>query len=261
MGILNVTPDSFWAASRARGEAVADLAAAMIADGADILDIGGESTRPGAAYVSEAEELERVAPAVEAIRSRWDIPISVDTRKAAVARAALSAGADIVNDVAALGDDPAMAPLCAAAGAPVVLMHKKGDPERMQEDPRYDDCPAEVFAYLAEAAERAVAAGIARDRIVLDPGIGFGKRLEDNLALLARLDELVGRGYPVLVGLSRKRFIGALTGRDAAGRLAGSLAAACASLAKGAAIIRAHDVAETVDALAVYAACARGAAS
>jgi dihydropteroate synthase len=261
MGILNVTPDSFWAASRARGEAVADLAAAMIADGADILDIGGESTRPGAAYVSEAEELDRVAPAVEAIRSRWDIPISVDTRKAAVARAALSAGADIVNDVAALGDDPAMAPLCAEAGAPVVLMHKKGDPEHMQEDPRYDDCPAEVFAYLAAAAERAVAAGIARDRIALDPGIGFGKRLEDNLALLSRLDELVGRGYPVLVGLSRKRFIGALTGRDAAGRLAGSLAAACASLAKGAAIFRAHDVAETVDALAVYAACVRGAAS
>ncbi len=256
MGIINVTPDSFWAGSRARSDAVADIAAAMIADGAAVLDIGGESTRPGSAYVGADEELERVLPAVEAIRSRWDIAVSVDTRKSAVARAALAAGADIVNDVAALEDDPGMGAVCAAAGAPVVLMHKKGIPETMQDKPCYDDCAAEVRAYLLAAAERAASAGIARDRIILDPGVGFGKRLEDNLALISRLDELALEGYPVLVGLSRKAFVGAITGRDAAGRLAGSLAAACAALQRGAAIFRVHDVAETVDALKVYAACA-----
>ncbi len=256
MGVINVTPDSFWEGSRARADAVADIAADMIAAGAAILDIGGESTRPGAAYLSADEELGRVAPAVEALRSRWDIAISVDTRKAAVARAAVAAGADIVNDVAALGDDPAMAPFCAAAGVPVVLMHKKGVPASMQDRPYYEDCPAEVFSYLAAAAARAIAAGIKPGNIILDPGIGFGKRLEDNLALLSRLDELSAGGYPVLVGLSRKSFIGALTGRDPAGRLAGSLAAACAALAKGASIFRAHDVAETVDALRVFTACA-----
>ncbi len=256
MGVINVTPDSFWEGSRARADAVADIAADMIAAGAAILDIGGESTRPGAAYLGADEELGRVAPAVEAIRSRWDIAISVDTRKAAVARAAVAAGADIVNDVAALEDDPAMAPFCAAAGVPVVLMHKKGVPASMQDTPYYEDCPAEVFSYLAAAAARAIAAGIKPGDIILDPGIGFGKRLEDNLALLSRLDELSAGGYPVLVGLSRKSFIGALTGRDPAGRLAGSLSAACAALAKGASIFRAHDVADTVDALRVFAACA-----
>jgi dihydropteroate synthase len=258
MGVINVTPDSFWEGSRARVDAVADIAADMIASGAAILDIGGESTRPGAAYLSPDEELERVVPAIEALRSRWDLALSVDTRKAAVARAALAAGADIVNDVAALEDDPAMAPLCAAAGVPVVLMHKRGVPKTMQERPYYEDCPAEVFSYLTAAAARAIAAGIKPENIILDPGIGFGKRLEDNLALLARLDELSSGGYPVLVGLSRKSFIGAITGRDAAGRLPGSLAAACAALAKGASIFRVHDVADTVDALRVFQACRGG---
>jgi dihydropteroate synthase len=197
-----------------------------------------------------------VAPAIEALRSRWDIALSVDTRKSVVARAAIAAGADIVNDVAALEDDPAMAPLCAASGVPVVLMHKKGVPKTMQDEPYYDDCPAEVFSYLATAARRAIAAGIKAENIILDPGIGFGKRLDDNLALLARLDELCGGGYPVLVGLSRKSFIGSITGRDPAGRMAGSLAAACAALAKGASIFRVHDVAQTVDALRVFQACA-----
>jgi dihydropteroate synthase len=228
----------------------------MIAAGAAILDIGGESTRPGAAYLSPDEELERVVPAIEALRSRWDLALSVDTRKAAVAKAAVAAGADIVNDVAALEDDPAMAPFCAASGVPVVLMHKKGVPATMQDMPYYEDCPGEVFSYLAGAAARARAAGIKPGNIILDPGIGFGKRLEDNLALLSRLDELCGGGYPVLVGLSRKSFIGALTGKGPAGRLAGSLAAACAALSKGASIFRVHDVAETVDALRVFAACA-----
>lgn len=257
MGIINATPDSFWAASRAGGtDAVVDAAAAMVQAGAAILDVGGESTRPGAGYVGEAEELDRVVPAVEAIRARWDIPVSVDTRKSAVALAAIRAGADMVNDVAALGDDPLMAAACAEAGVPVVLMHKKGIPADMQDAPYYDDCPREVLAYLLAAADRAAAAGIARSAIVLDPGIGFGKRLEDNLSLLLRLDEIASAGYPVLVGLSRKSFVGAITGRQAAGRLAGSLAAACAARLRGASIFRAHDVAETVDALRVFDASA-----
>ncbi len=259
MGIVNATPDSFYAASRAAGVAAAvDAAAAMIAAGAAAIDVGGESTRPGAAYVGADEERDRVAPVVEALRARWDVAISVDTRKAAVAEAALDAGADMVNDVAALGDDPALAPLCAARGVPVILMHKKGIPESMQDAPWYDDCVAEVASFLYAAADRAKAAGISADRIVLDPGIGFGKRLEDNLALLSRLDELVASGYPVLVGLSRKSFIGALSGAGPEGRLPGSLAAACAARAVGAVIFRVHDVAETVQALTVFDAATAG---
>lgn len=253
MGVINATPDSFWEGSRACGlDAVVDAAAAMIEGGASILDIGGESTRPGADYVDVDEELGRVVPAVRAIRARWDTAISVDTRKSAVARAAVEAGADIVNDVAALGDDPDMAPFCAAAGVPVVLMHKKGIPATMQDRPWYDDCPRETLDFLLAAATRAMEAGIGRDRIILDPGIGFGKRLEDNLALIARLDEMCASGYPVLVGLSRKSFVGAITGRPPKGRLAGSLAAACAARLKGASIFRVHDAAETRDALLVF---------
>jgi len=258
MGIVNATPDSFYAASRVGGAgadmraAAVDRVAAMIEAGADIIDVGGESTRPGSEYVSPDEEAARVAPVVEAIRSRWDVAISVDTRKASVAAAALDAGADMVNDVSALGDDPALAPLCAGRGAPVVLMHKKGVPASMQDAPWYVDCVAEVLEFLVAAADRAMAAGIAKDCIVLDPGIGFGKRLEDNLALLSRLDEMAAPGYPVLVGLSRKSFIGAISGAGPEGRLPGSLAAACVARAKGARIFRVHDVAETVQALAVF---------
>lgn len=259
MGIINATPDSFWRGSRASGvDDVVDRAAAMIRDGATILDVGGESTRPNAEYVSVDEELRRVIPAVRAIRSRWDVAISVDTRKARVAREAVDAGADIVNDVAALGDDPQMAPFCARSGVPVVLMHMKGIPSTMQNGPYYDDCASEVRSWLLAAADRAQKAGIAAEAIILDPGVGFGKRLEDNLALLSRLDELAGSGYPVLVGLSRKTFVGALTGRDPEGRLPGSLAAACAARVKGAAIFRVHDVAETVDALRVLDASLSG---
>ncbi len=252
MGVINATPDSFWAGSRASGvDAAVDAAAAMIGGGASVLDVGGESTRPGAEYVGEAEETDRVVPVIAAIRSRWDVAVSVDTRKAAVAREALAAGADIVNDVAALGDDPGLAPLCAAARVPVVLMHKKGIPASMQDRPYYDDCAAEVLSFLLSAAASAEAAGIPRGLIVLDPGIGFGKRLEDNLSLLARLDDIAAPGYPVLVGLSRKSFVGAVTGAPPAGRLPGSLAAACAARLGGATFFRVHDVAETVDALKV----------
>jgi dihydropteroate synthase len=255
MGIVNATPDSFYPSSRRRSatEAV-EAALAMEAEGAAIIDLGGESTRPGSEETGEAEELERVVPAVEAIRARSAIPISIDTRKAAVAEAALAAGAGIVNDVSALGHDPAMAALAARSGAAVVLMHMKGEPRSMQEAPTYADCAAEVAAYLAAAADRALAAGIGRDRIILDPGVGFGKRLEDNLDILARLGLIAALGYPVLVGLSRKAFVGALTGRAVDGRLAGSLGAACAAYAAGARILRVHDVAATVQALAMRAA-------
>ena len=262
MGIVNVTPDSFYPPSRS-GSAIEAVEAAlsMEAEGAAMIDIGGESTRPGSEEVGEAEELQRVLPAVEGIRARSAIPISVDTRKAAVAAAALAAGADIVNDVSALAHDPAMAAIAARSGAAVILMHMKGEPKSMQEAPSYNDCAAEVAAYLGAAAERAVAAGIARERIILDPGIGFGKRFEDNLDILARLGLVAALGYPVLVGLSRKAFVGAVTGRSPEGRLAGSLGAACAAFAAGARIFRVHDVAETVDALGVFAASRGGAPS
>ncbi|PKL07970.1 MAG: dihydropteroate synthase [Spirochaetae bacterium HGW-Spirochaetae-7] len=253
MGVVNVTPDSFWADSRVGDSAAAiDVVSAMVAAGAAIIDVGGESTRPGAGYVGAEEEAARVVPVIEAIRSRWGVAISVDTRKASVAAAALDAGADIVNDIAALGDDEALGLLCAARGVPVVLMHKRGIPANMQAAPEYADCVAEVRDFLVAAAGRAIAMGIAPDRIVIDPGIGFGKRLEDNIALLSRLDELAATGYPVLVGLSRKSFIGMITGAAPADRLPGSLAAACAARSRGAVIFRVHDVAETVAALAVF---------
>ena len=259
MGIVNATPDSFYAPSRHRALEARDEALAMEASGAAIVDIGGESTRPGSDYVGLEEELERVVPVVEAIRKLSDLPISVDTRKSEVARAALDAGADVINDVSALMHDPEMARLAAQRGVPVVLMHMLGDPKTMQAAPSYVDCPAEVRAFLLSAAGRAQAAGIARDRVLLDPGIGFGKRLEDNLALIARLDELAALGYPMVVGLSRKAFVGAITARPPEGRLSGSIAAALAAHARGARMFRVHDVAETRDALAVFVAIANAA--
>jgi dihydropteroate synthase len=255
MAIVNCTPDSFVPGSRAATTSEAlERALAAEAAGAAIVDLGGESSRPGSAYVGTEEELDRIVPVVEALRRRSSIPISVDTRKAAVASAALSAGADIVNDISALEDDPEMGPLCAGTGAAVVLMHKKGTPDTMQDAPFYRDVVAEVRDYLAEAARRAEVWGISRDRIVLDPGIGFGKRPEDNLDLIAGLAEIVGAGYPVLVGLSRKAFIGAVTGRAVEGRLAGTLAANAAAVAGGASILRVHDVAETADAVRILTA-------
>ncbi len=275
MAIVNVTPDSFYAPSR-RGTAEAARDAGLLAleNGADIIDIGGESTRPGSDPVSEAEELERVVPAVEALRAKTSAPISVDTKKTSVARAALEAGADIINDISA-GTSPGMLETAARFDAGLVLMHMRGEPKTMQaglEAGRaadaaasgaspvvpYTDCVAEVARYLAAAAQNARAAGIAPDSILLDPGIGFGKRLEDNLALISRLDELLEAGYPLLVGLSRKSFIGAITGRPPESRLAGSIGAALAAYARGARVFRVHDAAETRDALALFASASAG---
>jgi len=253
MGVLNATPDSFYAGSRVADiNAAIDAAAAMIDAGAAIIDVGGESTRPGSEYVSPDIEVSRVVPVIAAIRARWDVALSVDTRKSAVAAAGIDAGADIVNDVSALHDDPELAGLCAGRGVPVVLMHKKGVPASMQDAPLYADCVSEVLEFLVAAADNAIACGIEKPAIIIDPGIGFGKRLEDNLAILSHLDRFSASGYPVLVGLSRKSFIGAITGCAADDRLPGSLAAACAARAKGAVIFRVHDVAETVSALAVF---------
>ena len=251
MGILNVTPDSFSDGGRflAR-EAALDQARAMAAAGAAIIDVGGESTRPGAEPVSEAEELERVIPVIEALRREIELPISVDTSKPAVMREAVRAGAGLINDVNALRA-PGALEAAAAAGVPVCLMHMQGEPRTMQRDPHYQDVVAEVRDFLADRIAACEAAGIPAKRLLVDPGFGFGKTLEHNLTLLRRLHELTSLGRPLLVGLSRKSMLGALTGRPVEARQAASLAAAVLAAERGAAIIRVHDVAETVDALAV----------
>ncbi len=252
MGVLNVTPDSF-----SDGGAYLDPDAAvrrglqMAADGADILDVGGESTRPGAEPVGEADELRRVLRVVTEIRRRSSIPISIDTTKAVVARAALDEGADIVNDVGALRFDPDMAGTVARAGAAVVLMHMQGVPRTMQAAPAYGDVVAEVAAFLAERAAAAEAAGIPADRIAVDPGIGFGKTAEHNLILLDRIDAIAAVGRPVVVGVSRKAFLGRILGRPPLERLEGTLAASVLAAARGARILRVHDVAEARRALDV----------
>lgn len=252
MGIVNVTPDSFFSASRRFDPAqAAQRAMELLGEGADILDFGAESTRPGSEPVDPEEEKRRLIPAIRDFRRQSDAIISVDTRRADVARAALEEGADIVNDIGALGD-PGMAPAIAAAGAAAVLMHMRGNPATMQANPEYADCGIEVRDFLLDAARKAMAAGISRSSIVLDPGIGFGKQLSHNVDLLRRLYLLAESDYPVLVGLSRKRFIGELTGKAVEERLAGSLGAACAAWMRGADIFRVHDVAATKDALAVF---------
>jgi dihydropteroate synthase len=251
MGIVNVTPDSF-----SDGGAFADAEAAaahgrrLREEGADVIDVGGESTRPGAAYVSEEEETARVLPVVEALAA--DGPVSVDTRKAAVARECARAGAAMVNDISAGRDDPAVAAVCAEFGLPYVLMHMQGTPADMQQDPHYDDVVREVRDFLAARAAWAVEQGVAD--VIIDPGIGFGKTLEHNLALLNNIPALADLGYPVMVGHSRKAFIGKLTGAAVDDRLAGSLAAALVAARRGAHVLRVHDVAETVQALAVASA-------
>jgi len=257
MGVLNVTPDSFSDGGRFLdpGAALAH-AQQMIADGADLIDVGGESTRPGAPSTPGAVELERVVPLIEKLAS-FGVPISADTRKPAVMRAAIAAGASMVNDVQAARAPGALESIAGAA-QPVALclMHMRGEPATMQQAPAYDDVVAEVKAFLAERARACEAAGVARERIVVDPGFGFGKTVAHNLALLRALPELVALGYPVLAGLSRKATIGALIGqergRGIGDRLAGSVAAALAAVARGAAIVRVHDVRETVDALKVW---------
>ena len=257
MGVVNVTPDSFSDGGRFL-DAGAALAHArrLIAEGADMLDIGGESTRPGAEPVSEAEEIARAVPLVEAVRAESAIPICVDTMKPAVARAAVGAGATMWNDVTALRWSHDSLAAAAGLGCEVVLMHMLGEPRTMQDAPHYDDVVGEVCTFLAGRAEAAVAAGVAREKVWLDPGIGFGKTVAHNLALLGGLERLVALGFPVLLGVSRKRFIASLDplAADAEDRLGGSLAAALEGARAGVAAVRVHDVRETVQALTVQAA-------
>jgi dihydropteroate synthase len=256
MGVVNVTPDSFSDGGRFFDcDAAIRHGLELEAEGAAILDIGGESTRPGADPVSASEELRRVLPVIEGlIAAGAKAEISIDTSKAEVADQALHAGATIVNDVTALRADPEMAPVVAAEGAALCLMHMLGDPRTMQDDPRYDDVVAEVSAFLHERMAVAVAAGVPIDRIVLDPGIGFGKTVAHNLELLRRLDELVAVGRPVLIGTSRKSFLGRLTGRDVDHRLAATIATNVIAYIHGASIFRVHEVAPVDDALKVAAA-------
>jgi len=259
MGIVNVTPDSFSDGGRWTSTAAAvGHAMRLVEQGADVLDIGGESTRPGAEPVGEAEEIERVAPVIAAVRARWGGPISVDTMKPAVARAAVAAGATMWNDVTALSQAPDSLAVAAELGCAVVLMHMRGEPRTMQADPRYGDVVAEVRDYLRGRAGAAMAAGVARDRIWLDPGVGFGKTLEHNMALTARLGELAALGFPVLYAASRKRTIQAVdpTAVEATDRLGGSLALALEGARRGARMVRVHDVRETVQALKLLAAVA-----
>ena len=259
MGVVNVTPDSFSdgglhfdpGAAVAHGRELAEQGAAM-------LDVGGESTRPGAGPVGAEEELRRVVPVIEQLAGTG-ARLSVDTSKLAVAEAALDAGANCVNDVTALRGEPALAGLVAARGADCCLMHMLGTPRTMQEDPRYDDVVSEVKAFLEERLAFAVGEGIAEERVMLDPGIGFGKTVEHNLELLRRLDEIVALGRPVVVGVSRKSFLGKITGRGLGERAVATAAANVLALERGASVFRVHDVSETRDALTVAAATLAGA--
>lgn len=246
MGIVNVTPDSFSDGGRYFDlEKAIAHGIALARQGADIIDIGGESTRPGARPVSAGEEMERVLPVIRGLRRAVSIPISIDTTKADVARAAVDEGADMVNDISALRFDPAMAPLIAAAKLPVVLMHMQGTPRTMQQSPRYQDVVEEVKEFLRNRIRFALEAGVSAERIIIDPGIGFGKELDHNLALLRGLPVLTSLGQPLLVGPSRKTFVGKLLDVGPEERLEGGLAAAVAAVLAGANIIRTHDVKET----------------
>jgi dihydropteroate synthase len=243
MGIVNVTPDSF-----SDGGAFLDPEAAvahglrLAAEGADLLDVGGESTRPGAQPVPEEEELRRVVPVVRELAARAGVPVSIDTTKAAVAEAALGAGATMVNDISALRFDPRLGEVAARAGAALVIMHMQGAPNTMQQAPHYDDLLGEVVAELAAGVARAAAAGVGQERILVDPGIGFGKALEHNLELLDRLDALTVLGRPILVGPSRKAFIGRILDLPASDRIEGTIAACCLAASRGAHLVRVHDV-------------------
>lgn len=259
MGVVNVTPDSFSDGGRFLApDAALAQARRLIAEGADILDIGAESTRPGSDPVSAQDEIARAVPLIAAVRAESPIAISIDTMKPEVARAAVAAGANIWNDVAALGFAPQGPQVAAELGCDVVLMHMQGEPRTMQAEPRYDDVVGEVAAFLAARAEAAMNAGVAREKIWLDPGIGFGKTLAHNLALLANLDAFVALGFPVLLGVSRKSFIAGVhpPAKLAQDRLAGSLACALKGAEAGVAAVRVHDVAESVQALKVWRAIA-----
>lgn len=251
MGVLNVTPDSFSDGGKfAAADAAVRQAEVMVSEGAAIIDVGGESTRPGADAVDEQAELDRVIPVVESIVGRLDVPVSIDTSKPAVMRAAVAAGAAMINDVYALRLDGALA-MAADLQRPVCLMHMQGQPRTMQQEPDYEDVVVEVTQFLGERVAQCVAAGLDESLVVVDPGFGFGKTAAHNIELLANLRQLQLLGRPVLIGVSRKSTLGAITGRDVDGRLPASIAAAVMAVAEGAAIVRAHDVAATVDALSV----------
>jgi dihydropteroate synthase len=251
MGIVNVTPDSFSDGGRyLDAEAAIAHGRQLAAEGADIVDVGGESTRPGAAEVSAEDELARVGPVVSALAGDGPrVPVSIDTSKASVAASALEAGAAMVNDVTALRGDPDLGAVCATAGCDVVLMHMLGTPRTMQDDPRYDDVVDDVKRFLAARIEAAVAAGIDEERIWVDPGVGFGKTADHNVELLRRLGELRALGRPIVIGASRKTFIGRLTGRDVDGRVGGTVAANTLAVAAGADMLRVHDVAAAREAV------------
>ena len=251
MGVINVTPDSFSDGGRyVDSVAAVTHALRMIDEGAGLIDVGGESTRPGAPSVSVETEIERVVPVIEALAARTKIPISIDTSKPAVMTAAVRAGASMINDVRALREPGAMQ-AAARTEAAICLMHMQGEPRTMQADPRYSDVVAEVRDFLRERTEACLASGIAKNRLVVDPGIGFGKRLEHNLALLAGLPAVTALGWPVLIGVSRKSMLGTLLGRAVDERVAGGVAMATAAVLAGASIVRTHDVAATVDAVKV----------
>ena len=260
MGIINVTPDSFSdGGEHATAEAAIAHGLKLVEEGADILDVGGESTRPGADYVSSVDELKRVLPVIEGLAARTDALISIDTRKAEVMRRAADAGAHIINDVSALSHDPRSLEVAAASGLPVILMHAQGDPKTMNDDPQYDDVVLDVYDYLESRVQACVAAGIPKSRIVVDPGIGFGKHLKHNVAVMAGLPLYHGLGVPILLGASRKKMIGQIGQVESAKeRVPGSLACAIAGAAAGVQLFRVHDVKETRQALDVWRACVAG---
>lgn len=256
MAIINLTPDSFWSGSRAASKNKAVKKALIaIEEGADILDLGAESSRPGAMYVSEKEEIERLIPVIRALRKKTSIPISVDTRRSSVFEAAFSEGASMLNDISALEDDVAMAPLLSKTKLPVVLMHKRGEPKNMQNNTQYADVFNEVFLYLQKRVHYALDAGIKAENIIVDPGIGFGKDVESNMLLVKKAKEfafiLPNKKLQVLIGFSRKASLGVLTGRPVKERLAASIAVHLLAVQSGANILRVHDVKETIDMLRV----------
>ena len=256
MAIINLTPDSFWSGSRAASKNKAVKKALIaIEEGADILDLGAESSRPGAMYVSEKEEIERLIPVIRALRKKTSIPISVDTRRSSVFEAAFSEGASMLNDISALEDDVAMAPLLAKTKLPVVLMHKRGEPKNMQNNTQYADVFNEVFLYLQKRVQYALDAGIKAENIIVDPGIGFGKDVESNMLLVKKAKDfaciLPDKKLQVLIGFSRKASLGILTGRPVKERLAASIAVHLLAVQSGANILRVHDVKETIDMLRV----------
>ncbi len=259
MGVLNVTPDSFADGGRffSRDRAV-EHGLAMARNGADMIDVGGESTRPFSSPISPEQEMERVLPVIEALSRELDIPISIDTTKAEVARAALTAGASLLNDVGALRFDPDMAEVAAESGVPVVLMHMKGRPRDMQEAPEYKDLIGEIILFLREAIQGAVEAGVRREQILIDPGIGFGKTFDHNLQIIRELDRFSVLGRPLVLGCSRKAFIGHILGKEPDDRDAGTLGAVVAGVMKGAHVVRVHNVPMTVDAVRIADAVRRG---